>query len=112
ARFILLPRFEPGVGDDIEAEGIAVEVRRLPGIADEEADVIDTTQGESVFGGHGSLVVTNGTNFWLVGYQVIFSILRVGQSRDAGRLAVDGVHVSAMRAGCQHLGKVDEASVV
>ena len=34
---ILLPGFQAGVGDDLEAEGVAVEVRRLPGVADEEA---------------------------------------------------------------------------
>ena len=40
--FLLLA--EPGVGDDVEAEGVAIEVRRLPGVADEEAYVIDATQ--------------------------------------------------------------------
>src|SRR2546421_207605 len=50
ARLVLLPRLEAGVGDDVEAEGVAIEVRRLAGVADEEADVIDAAEGESVFG--------------------------------------------------------------
>ena len=41
---MLLPGFQAGVGDDVEAEGVAVEVRRLPGVADEEADVVDAPQ--------------------------------------------------------------------
>src|SRR5262249_49135817 len=49
ARFVFLPRLEAGVGDDVEAEGVAIEVRRLAGVADEEADVIDAAQGEGVF---------------------------------------------------------------
>ena len=41
ARLVLMFGFEAGVGDDVEAEGVAIEVRRLPGVADEEADVVD-----------------------------------------------------------------------
>ena len=29
-----VPRFQAGVGDDVEAEGVAVKIRRLPGVAD------------------------------------------------------------------------------
>ena len=53
AGLVLLPRFQAGVGDDVEAEGVAIKVRRLPGVADEEADMIDPPQGESIFGLHG-----------------------------------------------------------
>ena len=43
----LVPRFgfQAGVGDDVEAEGIAVEIGRLPGVADKKADMIDPSQG-------------------------------------------------------------------
>ena len=44
------PRFQAGVGDHVEAEGVAVEVRRLAGIADEEAHVIDAAQRQSIRG--------------------------------------------------------------
>ena len=40
-----LAGFEALVGDDVEAEGVAIEVCRLPGVADEEADVVDAAKG-------------------------------------------------------------------
>ena len=40
--------FQAGVGDHVEAEGVAVEVGRLAGVAHEEADVVDATQGKGV----------------------------------------------------------------
>ena len=45
AGFVPRLRLQAGVGDHVEAEGVAIEVGRLPGVADEEADVIDATQG-------------------------------------------------------------------
>ena len=39
------PRLQAGVGDHVEAEGVAVEVGRLAGVADEEADVVDASKG-------------------------------------------------------------------
>ena len=45
AGFVLDAGFQARVGDHVEAEGVAVEVGRLPGVADEEADVIDAAKG-------------------------------------------------------------------
>lgn len=50
--FILGLRLKPSVADDVEAKGIAVEVRRLPGIADEEPDVVDLAERKGI-GTHG-----------------------------------------------------------
>ena len=41
-------RFQAGVGDHVEAEGVAVEERGLPGVADEEANVVDLAKGDVV----------------------------------------------------------------
>ena len=44
ARLVPHAGLEAGIGDDVEAEGVAVEVRRLPGVAHEEADVVDALE--------------------------------------------------------------------
>src|SRR5262249_45026064 len=43
----LMPRarLQTGVSDHVETEGIAIEIRRLPSVADEEAHVIDAAKG-------------------------------------------------------------------
>ena len=56
---VLHLRLEPGVGDNVEAEGVPVEERTLPGVADEEANVIDLAKrnvlhdGSRPTSGHG-----------------------------------------------------------
>ena len=50
AGFVSRLRFQAGIGDHIEAKGVAIEVGRLPGVADEKADVIDAPQGHGVKG--------------------------------------------------------------
>src|SRR5262249_18818925 len=52
ARLVAQPRLQAGVGNDIKAEGVAIEVRRLPGITDEEANVVDAPQRQRVIGCH------------------------------------------------------------
>ena len=43
-------RLEPGVGDLLEAERLAVEVGRLGGVADPQLDVVDAVQRHEVLG--------------------------------------------------------------
>jgi hypothetical protein len=41
---VLEPGFEPGIGDDVEAEGIVIELRRLAGIPHKEPHMVDSPQ--------------------------------------------------------------------
>src|SRR5262249_7856212 len=48
ARFLAPPRLQSGVGDYVEAEGVAVEVGRLARIAHEETHVVNTAQRQNL----------------------------------------------------------------
>src|SRR5205823_14416717 len=65
-------RLQAGVGDHVEAEGVAVEVRRLAGVADEEADVVDAAQRQRIT--HCRLSVTHAFStslpFWASSSQI------------------------------------------
>ena len=50
-RFLLLLRFEPGVGHDIEAERVPVEKRALPCVPHEESHVIDLAKRDVLHDG-------------------------------------------------------------
>src|SRR5262249_59270165 len=41
---VLYARLEAFISNHVEAKGIAIEIRRLPGVADKKTDMIDPTQ--------------------------------------------------------------------
>src|SRR6266403_1541024 len=44
AGLLLMPRLQAGISNHFEAEGVAIKIRRLPGVADKEADMVDPTE--------------------------------------------------------------------
>ena len=83
ARLVLQPGFQPGIGDDVEAEGVAIEIRRLPGVADEEADVVDAAQGEGV-GSHGDFPRSG----WRVGLMFGWHVRVLRKPSNFGRVHI------------------------
>ena len=59
ARLVPHAGLEPGVGDHVEAERVAIEVRRLPRIAHEHPHVVDPPEGD-FRGGHRVVVLPVG----------------------------------------------------